>query len=103
MKRRWLSLLTGVFLFGCGWNIGTPAIEAQTYPNRPIQLVIPGAAGLMQDIPGRVLSEEIGKLIKQQIVVVNKPGASILSYFTFEKTGSTADTGITNNGLRRGS
>jgi tripartite-type tricarboxylate transporter receptor subunit TctC len=31
----------------------------------------------MQDIPGRLLSEEVGKLIKQQIVVVNKPGASM--------------------------
>ena len=56
---------------------GAAAVQAQPYPNRPIQLVIPGAAGLMQDIPGRLLSEEVGKIIKQQIVVVNKPGASM--------------------------
>ena len=75
MKR--FVLLVGLFLIGYGWIVGAPALEAQPYPNHPIQLVIPGAAGLMQDIPGRLLSEEVGKLIKQQIVVVNKPGASM--------------------------
>ena len=59
------------------WSVATPPVQAQPYPNHPIQLVIPGAAGLMQDIPGRLLSEEVGKLIKQQIVVLNKPGASM--------------------------
>ena len=57
--------------------MGCSAVGAQPYPNRPVQLVIPGAAGLMQDIPGRLLSEEVGKIIKQQIIVVNKPGASM--------------------------
>jgi hypothetical protein len=44
--------LVGLFLIGYGWIVGVPAVEAQPYPNRTIQLVIPGAAGLMQDIPG---------------------------------------------------
>ena len=60
-----------------GLSGGAPIVFSQTYPNHTIQLVIPGAPGLMQDIPGRLLSEEVGKLIKEQIVVVNKPGASM--------------------------
>ena len=60
-----------------GLIIGAPTVFAQPYPNHVVQLVIPGAAGLMQDIPGRIISEEVGKLIKEQIVVVNKPGASM--------------------------
>ncbi len=74
---RRFTLVVGLFLVVYGWGVATPTLQAQPYPNRPIQLVIPGAAGLMQDIPGRLLSEEVGKLIKQQIVVVNKPGASM--------------------------
>jgi len=66
-----------LFSVAYGWSAGTATLQAQPYPNRPIQLIIPGAAGLMQDIPGRLLSEEVGKLIKQQIVVLNKPGASM--------------------------
>ena len=60
-----------------GLSGGAPKVFSQGYPNHTIQLVIPGAAGLMQDIPGRLLSEEVGKIIKEQIVVVNKPGGSM--------------------------
>jgi tripartite-type tricarboxylate transporter receptor subunit TctC len=74
---RRFTFVVGLVLVVYGWGVATPTLQAQPYPNRPIQLVIPGAAGLMQDIPGRLLSEEVGKLIKQQIVVVNKPGASM--------------------------
>jgi tripartite-type tricarboxylate transporter receptor subunit TctC len=74
---RRFAFVVGLFLVVYGWGVATPTLQAQPYPNRPIQLIIPGAAGLMQDIPGRLLSEEVGKLIKQQIVVLNKPGASM--------------------------
>lgn len=74
---RRFAFIVVLFSVVYGWSVATPTLHAQPYPNRPIQLVVPGAAGLMQDIPGRLLSEEVGKLIKQQIVVVNKPGASM--------------------------
>ncbi len=74
---RRFALVVGLFLVVYGWSVAIPPVQAQPYPNHPIQLVIPGAAGLMQDIPGRLLSEEVGKLIKPQIVVLNKPGASM--------------------------
>jgi len=70
-------LVVGLFLVVFGWSVAIQPVQAQPYPNRPIQLIIPGPAGLMQDIPGRLLSEEVGKLINQQIVVLNKPGASM--------------------------
>ncbi len=51
-------------------------IHAQPYPSRPIQLIIPIPAGGGGDVNGRLLVEEMIKLLGQQIVVVNKPGAS---------------------------
>ncbi len=51
-------------------------VNAQIYPSHPIQLIIPIPAGGGGDINGRLLVEELGKILKTQIVVLNKPGAA---------------------------
>ena len=51
-------------------------LQAQPYPNRPIQLVIPMGPGTGTDLNGRILAEELKKILKTEIFVVNKPGAS---------------------------
>lgn len=48
----------------------------QDYPNKPIRLVVPFAPAGAADILGRVLSEKLGAVYGQTIVVDNKPGAS---------------------------
>lgn len=58
-----------------GLSIGIPMIQAQPYPNRPIQLIIPGAAGSILDIAGRLSGEELGKILGTQLIPVVKPGA----------------------------
>ena len=50
-------------------------VHAQSYPNQPINLVIPLAPGDATDIAGRTMGEELSKLLKVPIVVVNRPGA----------------------------
>jgi len=55
---------------------GAPLVWAQPYPNRPVQLIIPIPAGGGGDVNGRLLVEDLTKILGQQIVVVNKPGAS---------------------------
>ena len=55
------------------------ASMAQTgaaYPNRPVRLLIPFAAGSGTDIGGRLIAEELGKVIGQNVIVENRPGAS---------------------------
>ena len=49
--------------------------HAQTYPNKPVKLIIPYAAGQGTDIMGRYLGEEMSKALKQPVVIDNKPGA----------------------------
>ena len=58
-------------------SIGPVAVQAQPYPGHPIQLLTPGTPGLMQDVTCRIFGEEIGKILNTQIVVMNKPGASM--------------------------
>lgn len=71
MKR--LVGLLGALLFSAlaAW---APA-QAQSYPSRPIRLVVPWPPGTPGDVVGRVLGEHMGKQLGQAVVVDNKPGA----------------------------
>ncbi|MGO4390369.1 tripartite tricarboxylate transporter substrate binding protein [Variovorax sp. M-6] len=52
------------------------AATGQTYPQRPITLVVPYAPGGPTDQHVRALAEEAGKILGQPIVMDNRPGAS---------------------------
>ena len=49
---------------------------AQTYPNKPIHLVVPYAAGSTTDLQGRMIAEVLTEALKQPVVVENRIGAS---------------------------
>ena len=49
---------------------------AQDYPNRPITMIVPFAAGGLTDVPARVLAAMLQDRIGQSVVVENKPGGS---------------------------
>ncbi len=74
MRRQLFISVLVLISFGIGIRIS--AVQAQRYPDRPIQLIIPIPAGGGGDVNGRLLVEDLTKILAQQIVVVNKPGAS---------------------------
>ena len=49
--------------------------QAQDYPNKPVTFVTPAAAGNSPDEVTRVVADKLTQLWKQQIVVINRPGA----------------------------
>jgi tripartite-type tricarboxylate transporter receptor subunit TctC len=49
--------------------------KPEAYPSRPIRIMIGFAPGGSTDAPMRVLAEKVGGLLKQPIVIENKPGA----------------------------
>ncbi len=48
---------------------------AQSFPNRPIRLVVPFPPGTASDFLGRTIGQALGELYKVQVVVDNRPGA----------------------------
>jgi tripartite-type tricarboxylate transporter receptor subunit TctC len=55
--------------------LATPA-TAQTYPDKPIRMIIAFAAGGPTDVVGRLLAPRVSEILGQQVVVENKPGAT---------------------------
>lgn len=50
-------------------------VQAQPYPNQPIRLIVPFAAGGPSDVLARAFSQKLGKDLGQPVIIDNKPGA----------------------------
>jgi tripartite-type tricarboxylate transporter receptor subunit TctC len=70
--RTWLA---GLVALGCLAPAATAA-QAQTYPAKPITIVVPAAPGGVTDALGRMLAQRFTEAWGQQAIVENKPGAN---------------------------
>ena len=55
-------------------NSGT-ALAQSDYPSKPVKIIVPFPAGGTSDVMGRLLAEELGKILKQPFIVENIGGA----------------------------
>ncbi|MBN8964068.1 MAG: tripartite tricarboxylate transporter substrate binding protein, partial [Rhizobiales bacterium] len=62
-----------LLLTACAMTLADPA-TAQTYPTKPITMIVPYAAGGNVDISARVLQAAIGDTLGQPIIIENRPG-----------------------------
>ena len=74
--RRVISILTIFMVLSVFSSSMLQTTQAATYPDRPINLVMPGTPGSIIDITGRILAEELGKILGVKMVPMNKPGGT---------------------------
>ena len=52
------------------------AVAAQTYPSKPVRVVIPWPPGGSNDVVGRIVLQKVGEYVGQQFIVDNRGGAA---------------------------
>jgi tripartite-type tricarboxylate transporter receptor subunit TctC len=70
-RRKFLQLTAGAAAMPAVSRVAS----ADTYPSRPIRLIVGFTAGAASDVVARIFTHAAGPIIGQQIVVENKPGA----------------------------
>ena len=84
-----------------------PALAQADYPNKPVKIIVPFPAGGTSDVMGRLVADELGKLLKQPFIVDNIGGAGGV-IGTDKGVKSTADgytliqTGVGQNAVAHG-
>ncbi len=66
------ALLLGAAVAVCA----SPALAQSAYPNRSIELIVPYGPGGSTDIVGRIVAQRLQERLGQNVVVLNRPGAS---------------------------
>ncbi len=71
MPTRYFMALTAL----CALALGSAPAHAQSYPSKPIKLVVPFGPGGPTDVAARVVSQVVQSGIGQSVVIENRPGA----------------------------
>ena len=69
------KLFAGLLLLWAALGV----VQAQDYPNRPVRLIVPYAAGGAPDVFARVIGQRLSEALGQQFIVENRPGAGGIS------------------------
>ncbi len=64
------------WLLACCALISTVAVQAQSYPNKPVRIIVPYPPGGTSDILARAIGQKLTDALGQTVVVENKPGAN---------------------------
>jgi tripartite-type tricarboxylate transporter receptor subunit TctC len=62
-------------------GLASAAVHTQTFPSKPLRIIVPFPAGGNSDLTSRMLGEPLNKAIGQSVIVDNRPGAgAVIGY-----------------------
>ena len=93
MKGLMSSRVYGSILALCAVLSFSLCARAQTYPSKPVHIIIPFGAGSSTDQLARALAQSIGEETKQPVVIETKPGAN--GYLGVQAVANAAPDGYT--------
>jgi tripartite-type tricarboxylate transporter receptor subunit TctC len=73
---RAFAICAGALLVGAGAPVGAAQKSAQSYPVRPVRMIIANGPGSAPDVVGRLLGAKLAESWGQPVVVDNRPGAT---------------------------
>ncbi|WVN42619.1 tripartite tricarboxylate transporter substrate binding protein [beta proteobacterium MWH-UniP1] len=76
VKRRALTALTAAAVLGVSLIGGAQQALAQTYPSKPVKVLVGYAPGSSTDIVGRLVGQALAEVWKQPVVIENRGGAA---------------------------
>ena len=74
-----MKIMLGKLFFAVLWaltSVVPQSLSAQSYPSKPIRLIVPFSAGGPTDVVARLVGQNLSAVLGESVVVENKPGAS---------------------------
>jgi tripartite-type tricarboxylate transporter receptor subunit TctC len=71
----WRAAVVAMILAVPALGVAQAQAQAQDFPSKPVTFVTPAAAGNSPDVVTRLVADKLTQLWKQQVVVINRPGA----------------------------
>lgn len=76
MKRRlWCGMLPALATLAALTALPSASALAQTFPAKPLRIIVPWGAGTATDTVARMLGQRVSEITQQPVVIENKPGA----------------------------
>ena len=76
VMRRFASVLAGAAVLAAAVMLAPAVTDAQSWPTRPVKLIVPTGPGAATDVMARLLADGVSRGLGQPMIVENLPGAS---------------------------
>jgi tripartite-type tricarboxylate transporter receptor subunit TctC len=75
VKKLFQTLTHALALSSCAIALLSSPVAAQTFPSKPIRIVVPFGAGGVADLTARTVAQKMAESLGQGVIIENKPGA----------------------------